>query len=505
MIPAHRSGLQRSLVLLVLPYLGLGSGHFEVRACQNPPTVEGTITANVIAHQVFAQPGDLVPITVTATNFGDVFQDPPSYADGRFVFVDWTIRGVQLANPDDSCQAADAVDLGRVEFEETLPALAVLDDAYSPFADEPTSLSWTAYLVVPEADGLDAIRVEVRAHDGWGGTGSTDVTCIRVSSSPLEGPTASFESPVIGGASGTVVPFEILVERNDYPTERPLRLVVERENPTDPVDLFPIEPAQLAGEGILIDGDSARIGMTCGLHFPCFVGMANRLHLRLMDGDGVVWESRVEQPDGSGEACVSEARLAHFELLEVDGGPPTGSLIPGRDNEIVVRGYLRNPTVGSRMEGGFLGFGLPEGVELVDYRFHHHDNPLDAVDPTPAELENRLAELLDRGDQVIVHVPWLEHRFVEVTSGPPIFLDLFEVDLRLRVSPEAIMAAGDALDLPGPIARGVLGGSLRQQENEGVSIPVQWPVFETPTLELPGRSRTPPPRLDLPRRGIGRR
>ncbi|MEM7245426.1 MAG: hypothetical protein AAF533_08780 [Acidobacteriota bacterium] len=470
-----------------------------VAACGSPPVPpnDAVLACDVMISPTVVTPGGTVEVTMTVTNYGDPFDDPPYRVDDRFIIMGSRVLLDRPPSESDICNpwgststVRRALSLHSGYWEATL------DDAYSPDADDPVTWSETFSVEIPEdVDDRSILEVGLEVHSVRGGYpfNCYAMECLQVEEEPSEVPHATFVDPVGMGASGASVPFVIEVERNGWAPERPLRLVVRRENTRDALDLFPIEPAELAEEGLVITGESARVEMTCGLHFPCFVGMANRLHLELLDGDDVVWESRVGHPDGSGEACVADTTLAHLELLSVDGGSPTRALSPYRDHEIVVRGLLRNPAVGARMEEPSLSFSLPPGVEVLDHRLYHHDNPLDDVTPSEDALAIQGAMLVvEPSGRAVATAPWLEHRFVETTEAPPVFVDLFEVELRLHVPSELLVTSGRELVLPGVEARAVLGDRVRERVTDALRLPIDAGIdLEPPRLELPGAPRSP--------------
>ncbi|MEM7245425.1 MAG: hypothetical protein AAF533_08775 [Acidobacteriota bacterium] len=471
-------------------------------ACQGPPWPPGSgasLACDVMLSSSRVTPGDTVEITLTVTNFGDPFLEPPHRTDDAFVLINVDVRlGIHwVLDQPYQCQSfRESRRLFNEYWEVTL------DDATSPHADGPVTWTETIEITLPE----DVEDGEFFYVDFSASSPSLDCCdmrrCLPVEEGSSETPNATFVQPLGMGASGSSVPFVIEVERNGWEPGRPLRLVVERENARDPVDLFPIAPAELTEGGVEILGESARVEMSCGLHFPCFVGMANRLHLELRDGDDVLWASRLTAPEGSGEACVAEATLAHFELLSIDGGPPTRPLTRFSDHEVVVRGLLRNPAIGARLEEPSMVFTLPEGVELLGHELYHHDNPLDDHLPAPSELRVDGGELVvGPSGRVTATAPWLEHRFIVNRTGPAVFVDLFEAELRLRVPAEVLVRAGEALVLPGVEARAVLGGCVRERVTDALHVPiVDGSELEPPRVGLPGAPRVPNVQPGLVRR-----
>ncbi|MEM7247757.1 MAG: hypothetical protein AAF533_20640 [Acidobacteriota bacterium] len=497
---------------IAVPFLTVLAGWLAAAlpaaACQDPPTNQATIAANVVVTPTIAAPGETVTVTLVVTNFGDPLAPIPVVNNDMGVAVSAEATLARKISEARVCELWNLDTIATMRDDHFLDHVW-LDDAYSAHADEPTTWSTSYPITIPEdalLNGADILSVELRAVTAWPfGLVGVDVICIQISDEPSTTPHATFVQGVSAGASGTQVPFEIHVERNGYAPERPLRLVVERENPSDPTDLFPVTPSQLVGEGMEIRGERAQVEMTCGLHFPCFVGMVNALHLKLMDGDFVVWESRITQPDGLAEACVNEAPLAYYELVSVNGGDP-GPLTAGEDNTIVVRAYGRNPAVGDPMTDVQLWAGFPPGCEVRDHYLHYHDNPLDSVEPSEGEMTPTDAVIFDYGDIFAIHYPSLDHRFVHFPSGPPVFRDLLEVDLTVHV-PSNLLEAGTDFFLPGALIQSRLGGALRTDQANDLLLPVveRGPIIlDPPELELPG-PRGPNPRPGEPQRASNRR
>ncbi|MEM7246042.1 MAG: hypothetical protein AAF533_11915 [Acidobacteriota bacterium] len=502
---ATRPRAGRKLLTLLLT-VGLASvGLLPVaQACQNLPQNNAAVTCNVVAQTSMASAGETIDFHYTVTVYGDPLIEPPVYTDDSWILMWFHAVSVPLHV---SAELGGCTDEGNrrvglaLAVNDPQPEPFTLDDAYSPFADGPTSHSGSFSVTMPDLEGDWAVVgiVEILALSGVSFQASLSEGCVLLV--PEDGdntPTAQFTAPLASAPGGTALPFEIQVERNGYRPERPLRLVVERANPADPVDLFPIEPAAIAGEGLVITGDSATIEMTCGLHFPCFVGMSNDLHLKLLDGELVVFESKLTHGSGAGEAGVGEAPMAKVELLEIEGG----SLQRGRDAEILLRLYARNPAVGAPLEDVVMTLGLPAGTELLESSLHHHDNPLDAVDPAPGDLV-AAATLTHEGDLIRVEAERVDHRFIDVPSAPPIFWDLLEADLRLRIPASALW--GHQLVIEGLSVDATQVGRPRSATTEPLAIPIEGAVIITPPrLGTPGRDpfRARPGETRASRRGL---
>ncbi|MEM7244386.1 MAG: hypothetical protein AAF533_03530 [Acidobacteriota bacterium] len=480
-------------------------------ACQDLPTGNTVLAVNLLSSVSQAEPGQEVELSYTFSHFGDPLLDPPFRTDGAHVTSGLIARLVTLDElpPEGDCVDRDNVlrtellDIseGNPLVVDTGPLIVnypegqaitldqIFDDPYSPKAVNPTGLTGSTTLTMPAGSVGQALMVKLHVFSrypigttgtSWGIAATSTEACILLSDGPSETPQATFTRPLTSAEGGSAVPFEIVVDRGDYPAERPLRLVVERENPADPVDLFPIEPATLTADGVLIEGDEARVHMNCGLHFPCFVGMSNRLHLKLLDGDFVVYESRLLDPAGRGEAGVSEAPLAHLEVVAIDGSSE-GRLQWGRDAEVLLRAYARNPAVGvdASLTDVLMQWELPEGWELLDHWLHHHDNPLDDVTPSRNALTAN-ARLQQVGGRVEVSSDVVRHRFVTHPSGPPIFWDLLEADLLVRVPASAL--ASDTLVVPGLEVTGQHGEIRREGSTEELVLPVA-PRLRTDPLD----------------------
>ncbi|MEM7244993.1 MAG: hypothetical protein AAF533_06585 [Acidobacteriota bacterium] len=438
---------------------------------------------------------------MSVTNYGDPLAEPPIYLDDSPVQIGARVHfglGVML----DTCERTSGDDLA---LELGQDWLVQLDDAHSPYANGPVTWMTTFPVEVPEDLQAGRVLIELRARNQLTDVTCEDTACAQVRETPTFLPHAEFVSPIGQGVSGGSASFEIQVHRNDYDVNRPLQLVVESENPADPRDVFPVSPAALTDTGVSIVGPSARIEMNSSFPIPCSVGTENELHLKLMDGPVVVWDSRVTQPDGAGAACVGEAPLAHYELVSVNDGPP-GPLVAHQDNEIVVRAYGRNPAVGMAMEDVALWIPRPDGVELLESWVHFHDNPLDEVDPSRDELTAHGAVIEQDDEWLRVRHDRIDHRFLTDVTDPPIFHDLFQADLRLRISARVLRSESE-LVLPGALFLGRQVGRVRHEVAGDLVIPTDdsGMVFEPPQLGLPEEGRSPSPRASDVRRGSERR
>ncbi|MEM7244898.1 MAG: hypothetical protein AAF533_06110 [Acidobacteriota bacterium] len=474
------------------------------QACEDPPTdtTVPNLVGNLLVNPTRIVPGETVEITLAVTNFGPAGAVPPAYQDDQPIDVHLEL----LLRHDPTDQDLPCIFLNPEPLRYGERDWHVeLDDAYSPHADEPVSWTETVTFRIPETD---AERLEVRM-GAFGVLPHQHVffaRCLEIEHEPTSSPHATFTTPLGMGPSGGSVPLEIHVDRNGYDPTRPLQLVVERENISNPLDLFPITPEPLLEGGVTILEEQSTIELSCGLHFPCYVGMANNLHVKLLDEDTVVWESRLSRPDGLAEACVSASPLVQYELVSVDGGPPA-PLPSGVDTEVVVRAYARNPSVGATMHDLRLDLDLPAGVTLQEHWLHHHDNPLDRARPTRDEL-TAAAQLTENDGHLHVTASRLEHRFVDVAAGPPIFWDLLEADLTLRIS-GGLLRPGKRLVLPGFTLQAELGGRAREARSDDLVLGVAGGLTFEPPVGVrpgqPGRPRTPTPSPGLPRRSSERR
>ncbi|MEM7248922.1 MAG: hypothetical protein AAF533_26555 [Acidobacteriota bacterium] len=466
----------------------------DTLACAEPPTPPDPnpqLISTVLPDRTIVREGETVTFFLATTNFGEAWRSPPFRADNTRIEHDFQPRLVRFAVPPpegDCFDPSNVTDLGPVPAEWT--RTLTLDDAYSPYADGPAAAVVTATLTVPEDTGASygiQARLVSRAHAVElipnRSAVSRDIhyeneaqTCVLITGAddPVMLPSARFSRQVNAGAAGDWVHTQVVVDRNGYEPTDELRVVVERENVTDPIDLFPIEPNQLVDGGVVLHGDSAAIDMACGLHYPCFVGMANRLHVTIYDGDFPVWRSQATYQHGIGEACVARAPAAHLEVLEVSGAlNAAGELTDCGDVEMYVRAYGRNPTIGSRWRDLDMWLGFPEGVEILDVsRPHHHDNPMDSHEHPEHELYAD-ADVFIEGSELFVHAPELEHRFHRgAWVTPTKFDDLLEVEVRIRI-PQALLAELDSFDFFGPWVVGYLDRKLYSDVGDEFSLPIR--------------------------------
>ncbi|MEM7248921.1 MAG: hypothetical protein AAF533_26550 [Acidobacteriota bacterium] len=477
-----------SLALIALAALvSVSPGPSPVRSCQLPPTPptppdtpNPQMLTSLLPVRPIMQRGDEVSFTMGVTNYGDPWRSPSAfYTDDTRVTVDFEARLVRFHEtpPEGDCHdPSNIIDLGPLE--ATWQTLVELDDGYSPGADEDVAWAGRAEVEVelPDEGGDYGILATVHAYamvtetyqtDWGGGTAereiawdSTSESCAIILENVPPFPTAHFEDQINAALAGDWVPMQLVVERNGYEPVDELRVVVTRENPTDPIDLFPVEPAELIGDGSIVSAERSVFEMACGLHFPCFPGMANRLHATIYDGDFPVYLSEWTQPFGLGEACVLRAPLAYMDLLEVEGAVHGDSFTDCGDVEVELAAWARNPTIGGVLRDPELYMAFPEGTEILWVSEpHHHDNPLDDVTPTAGALLADADVVID-GRHLHVFGADVPDRFVDGVAAPEVFYDMLEFEVRVRF-PQEMLAEIDELEFWGPWVLGYMGGRLR--------------------------------------------
>ncbi|MEM7247961.1 MAG: hypothetical protein AAF533_21680 [Acidobacteriota bacterium] len=351
-----------------------------------------------------------------------------------------------------------------LSISENVPRI-LLDNSYHPAASRASSHTGSFSVAVPEREGDWAIVGRATFTNTEGGTPQFAETCVLLGDDD-GGPTATLDLPVAAPEGGTTVPLAIRVQRNGHDPSRPLRLVVERSNPGDSGHLIPLEPAALLSEGVEILGDDVTVPIQARFDFTCFAGLRNHLNLKLLDGDEVVHESQVVNAPGAAALAVARAPLVGLEVLRVQ----RGQLTQGHDSVIDVRLSARNPRIGSPITGLRMDWRLPEGVEILTAETRHPDNPEDTVTATPARMATS-ADVQFLGDEVVLLLDRLEHRWVDgVTGSPQVFEDVVQLDLTLSVSASAL--TGSQLVLEGPEMTGLLYSRDQHEIADDVVLPV---------------------------------
>lgn len=444
-------------------FLVLARGAF---ACQDPPRV----------------PCDLIPAAATVPEgvpFDVIFSmtnlwvDPTTGFPGQAMDdLDYSItvtveKGFAQRPTGSGCLPTGELVPSMIE-----PAAALivqLDDAWSPAAEEPTglrqvfritpSVAWPAYVITVTAVTLDdTLR------------GCTVSTCVAVMASgdpPL--PTAEFVGPVMAGDGGALLPFDLLVHRNGYEPTHPLRVVVTPSNESDPIDIFPIDPPDLtdASRGMIVTQEDELVHFTCHCHFPCFVGASNVYEVSLID---TVTTARVWNRTFVGKSLVDRAPLALVEKVEIIDANGDGVIEACEGAQVHVRLIGRHPFANAPMTDMHMDLPLPAGVTVANWSLHFHDNPMDLVDPLPAELV--ATGIVTPGPtNFIVDTSRVAHRYETISSHPPVFKDMVEAELLLDIAPGALAAPG-SLDFAGFTVSGVVTGIPRLETAPTVSIPI---------------------------------
>jgi hypothetical protein len=217
--------------------------------------------------------------------------------------------------------------------------------------------------------------------------------------------------------------------------------------------------------------------------FPCVPGISNEYHVTIHDGDTLLWESR--EAGFIGRTVVESAPMPHVELVDMTGIGCDGRLLACEHGTVRLRLYARNPYFGSDMTDVRLDLPLPTACCVMGWQLHHHDNPMDAVTPPPEDLvADGVVTLME--DYFRVDVSRLETRFNDRPAvAPPVFRDLFEVDLLLETPPGGF---GSDITFPGLTVSGTVRG-LSKSETSG---PLVIPVVEPSTMEVsPAGSEMP--------------
>lgn len=436
--------------------LSLAAGPAD--GCQLHP-VSADVECRLTAPRVV---NDLEPfdVTVTYTNLGHPARNGVDFLDDHPVWVQPPQLSMGLGyTTENACNVLpDSGVLPTIEPSE--PSTVFLDDPTSPSADGPTRHS-VVYTITPQ-EPMNGRTLRITSCQ------SACITFLDGEAPPH--PIADFEPPLLEIPAGGEAPLTLSVRRNGYPLDRPLRVVVRSENSLDPADLFPLDPPEAGGSGLLLEAgeDEQSFLLGCRAHFPCYAGMANDLHVEIHDEDVLLWSSLIDRQEAPGRIEISETPLGRYELVELLERSGDGSLQGCEDASLHLRLEARNPFT-SPLENVTLTALLPPELELVSADAHHHDNPLDDVTPSAAELAAPASvRLADR--ELVVELERLAYRFE--TPGPAtVFRDLLVVDLVLRPvlggiqrTPELVFA-----DLT---VTGTSAGQVIEESFAGFSVPV---------------------------------
>jgi hypothetical protein len=425
-----------------------------VRSCQlppgppDPPSISDVceLNASLVADRAVVRGGEAFQAIFTITNSATSFRGyPPPFKNDRLFDVEATAcvdtdgDTVCDAGPpgclDDAGDPVSAAPSDVVDPER----IVLLDDAWAPSADDPTSAT-LVFTVLPRREASwYSVQVTVTVVD----TLSRRFSCVLVTcvpgvpdTTPMAVPTAEFLEPDQSGFGGGVLPFALGVHRNGYPTDRPLTVRVTPENPYDPRDIFPMDPPDLATLGAIVTGDEEVVRFECHLHYPCFVGAYNAYAVTIHDGPALLWDSHwLEAP--LGHAWVEEAPMAFLELVGMEQAGCGGRISACEGGVIHLRLYARNPYYGVRLDGVRLELPLPDGITVRSHQLHFHDNPMDDVTPSPAELA-ATGTVTSLPGLFRVDVGSMDPRFEGAPVAPRVFKDLFEVELFLDAPTSAL-------------------------------------------------------------------
>jgi hypothetical protein len=463
------------------------------RACQNPPSV----ACDLVPQATVVAQGASFVVHFTVTNLQPGRGSPPGpptrvLDDLPFVITARASTAIPVDPGTRSCYVPQPPDEQPIDPQVVM---VVLDDALSATADDATT--WSGTFTVTPATSADAYMVQVTAasEDIDGDTiverQCSTSTCVRAvpnpSAAPL--PSADFEEPLQLGDSGSVVPFSLRVHRNGYDPSRPLTVRVIPENWSDAADIFPIDPPELAAFGVTVAGDEVLVPFRCTMHYPCFVGVTNVYHVSLWDGPVELWNSQYETYGGIAAARVDRAALARMEVVDVTPDSGGSQLVACEHGGVHLRLFARNPWMAS-FDDVQLALDVPQGLVLVSSDMHFHDNPMDMTTPTPAELAAAGTPALAAG-RFTVDVPTIAWRYESDGLSPPIFDDLFEVELRLETAPDGLDAA-DPLAFSGLMVTGTAAGSARAETTPPLSLPV---APGPPPVEVSGPGTVTPLRV----------
>ncbi|MEM7248015.1 MAG: hypothetical protein AAF533_21965 [Acidobacteriota bacterium] len=437
----------------------------------------------ILPSRISVEPGEEPEVSVSFVTYSD--RTVPDWEPVTDLLLTTEVEHSIALAPDDPGSGECAV-IGRQfpAFGTARVDVGLFDDAMDPDADDPTG--WSGDHVERLFPAESELRPGYRHYfqlsvENEGRPLCRRRACVDIVDPDLRLlgrlPEAWFEEPLVAATAGDTTSFVLHVRRNGYRPERPLTVRIERHNPDDPTDLFPIHPTTLTSDGVALVGEELSMPLTCSLHGPCFVGVKNDLHVSILDAGELLWTSRWSRPNGLGQARIAEAPLARLVHL---GGQATTC----EDGELRLRLIARNRFLDGDLRDVQLRLPLPPGLSVASHDLHFHDNPMDDHDPTEAELDASGTVRLE-GSELIVDVDRIETRFGRGEIPPRMFRDMFEVDLVLTTD-STILSEGPLLLELTVDAR---SGSLTRSESDTLALTVMPPMLPG-ELSAPG-STTP--------------
>lgn len=449
------------VVFLLLPSCTFGTR--LARACQDPPNVPCDLTPAVSV----VSAGESFDVIFTMTNLGidPTTGFPLPAADD----LDFTIE-VSAGGPFGGGCNRQFYPLA-MSIDPPGPLQVQLDDAWSPAADEPTTFRQVFRVTPLEYSERYMVTVRAYASDPPTGGGRSCTVSACVSNPPPDAPPqpwAAFVEPVQSGDGGEHLPFDLMVHRDGYDPSHPLRVAVVPTNASDPIDIFPMTPPELADttRGVIVTGEDEIVHFECHCHFPCFVGASNLYRVYIYDD---VTDVRLWSSSYVGKALVDRAPLALLELVDIVDASGNGALEACEPGQIHLRLIGRHPFANVPMDDMRLDLPLPAGVTPSSWSLHFHDNPMDAVVPLPAEL-TATGTVTPGPTNFVVETSRVAYRYETVPSRPAVFQDMFEVELLLDVAPGAL--AQGSLDFAGFRVDGMVSGIPRFEVAPTVSLAI---------------------------------
>ncbi|MEM7248730.1 MAG: hypothetical protein AAF533_25595 [Acidobacteriota bacterium] len=448
-----------------------------VSACQDHPT----IPCSLVPESPVVTVGEPFTVTLSVTNLpgnpAAPLQDDYEFVIDAQAFEAMVFEG----EPPFGGVECWADDTGMELMVDPPSVTVTLDDARSAMPDDP--VTWTGtFTITPTMDIVEGYHVQVNVCGGET-PGRCLVQCfnsacvlaeLETTDRPV--PHATFLDPLQFGEAGGSLPFAMQVQRNSYDPTRELTVTVTPQNNADPIDIFPITPPELTTVGHTIEAGvmDELVEFSCGLHYPCFHGVYNSYHVAIHDGPLELWNSRYVFWEGLGVARVNAAPMARNETVEVIT-PTGGPLTACEDSSVHLRLYARNPYHMADLENVTISLDVPSDLEIRSAELHYHDNPLDAIDPPPAELE--AMGLVERtGDTITITTPRIDHRYsIYPGPAPPVFRDLFEVELILDTPADGLLDASELAFSGVTVTGTVLGVDFRE-----TSDPLVFPVEPGP-------------------------